>query len=390
MPLFVITTIMNQKDTRYQTFNRKPVDYLKQPMFFGESLNVARYDQQTFPIFEKLIEKQLSFFWRPEEYDVSKDRIDFNEKLLPHEQHIFISNLLYQTLLDSVQGRSPSMAFQSIASVPELDTWIQTWTFSETIHSRSYTHILRNIFSDPSVHFESIIQTPEIMERAESVGKHLDKLIHFNACLHSGQSWPTEGAKRHFDKEHRKALLKALVSNNMLEAVRFYVSFCCTFAFAERELMEGNAKIVKSISRDEALHLVGTQYMINDLIRNPPDELWAEIVSDVEFMNELQEVTYEAVDQEKSWAKYLFKDGSMIGLNYQILEQYVDYIATQKCRAIGFEPKIVQLVNPVPWINSWLSTDAVQVAPQETEISSYLTGQIDSAVSTDDLGGLEL
>ena len=240
---------MKPTNTLYQTFNREPVDYLKQPMFFGESLNVARYDQQTHPIFEKLIEKQLSFFWRPEETDLTKDRIDFNEKLLPHEQHIFISNLLYQTLLDSIQGRSPSIAFQSLASIPELDTWIQTWTFSETIHSRSYTHILRNIFTDPSVHFDSIVLTPEIMQRAESVGKYLDALIHYNACLHSNQQWPTGGAKRFFDIGHRKALLRALVSNNMLEAVRFYVSFCCTFAFAERELMEGNAKVVKLIAR---------------------------------------------------------------------------------------------------------------------------------------------
>ena len=381
---------MKHTNTLYQTFNREPVDYLKQPMFFGESLNVARYDQQTHPIFEKLIEKQLSFFWRPEETDLTKDRIDFNEKLLPHEQHIFISNLLYQTLLDSIQGRSPSIAFQSLASIPELDTWIQTWTFSETIHSRSYTHILRNIFTDPSVHFDSIVLTPEIMQRAESVGKYLDALIHYNACLHSNQQWPTGGAKRFFDIGHRKALLRALVSNNMLEAVRFYVSFCCTFAFAERELMEGNAKVVKLIARDEALHLVGTQYMINDLIKNPPDELWAEVVNDEGFMQELRSITAEVVQQEKDWGKYLFKDGTMIGLNYNIIEQYIDYIATQKCRAIGFEPPVVQNINPVPWMNSWLSSDNVQVAPQETEITSYLVGQIDSSVSQTDLDDFDL
>ena len=381
---------MKPTNTLYQTFNREPVDYLKQPMFFGESLNVARYDQQTHPVFEKLIEKQLSFFWRPEETDLTKDRIDFNEKLLPHEQHIFISNLLYQTLLDSIQGRSPSIAFQSLASIPELDTWIQTWTFSETIHSRSYTHILRNIFTDPSVHFDNIVLTPEIMQRAESVGKYLDALIHYNACLHSNQQWPTGGAKRFFDIGHRKALLRALVSNNMLEAVRLYVSFCCTFAFAERELMEGNAKVVKLIARDEALHLVGTQYMINDLIKNPPDELWAEVVNDEGFMQELRSITAEVVQQEKDWGKYLFKDGTMIGLNYNIIEQYIDYIATQKCRAIGFEPPVVQNINPVPWMNSWLSSDNVQVAPQETEITSYLVGQIDSAVSQTDLDDFDL
>ena len=233
----------------YKSFNPEPINYLNQPMFFGDSLNVARYDQQTHNIFEKLIEKQLSFFWRPEEVDVSKDRIDFAEKLLPHEQHIFIKNLQYQTLLDSVQGRCPSIAFQPLASLPEVDTWIQTWTFSETIHSRSYTHILRNIVSDPAALFDEIVLTPEIMARAEAVGRHYDELIRMNGVLLSGMKFPTEGAKRYFDIQHRKAFLRALVATNSLEPIRFYISFCCTFSFAERELMEGNAKIVKLIAR---------------------------------------------------------------------------------------------------------------------------------------------
>ena len=374
----------------YKSFNPEPINYLNQPMFFGDSLNVARYDQQTHNIFEKLIEKQLSFFWRPEEVDVSKDRIDFAEKLLPHEQHIFIKNLQYQTLLDSVQGRCPSIAFQPLASLPEVDTWIQTWTFSETIHSRSYTHILRNIVSDPAALFDEIVLTPEIMARAEAVGRHYDELIRMNGVLLSGMKFPTEGAKRYFDIQHRKAFLRALVATNSLEAIRFYISFCCTFSFAERELMEGNAKIVKLIARDEALHLVGTQYMINQHLYSPPDELWMEVVNDLDFIAELRQIYLDTEDQEKEWGKYLFKDGTMIGLNSAILDQFVDYTSTKRMRAIGFTPRNPTTTNPVPWIDSWLSSDSVQVAPQETEISSYLVGQIDSSVSQEDLNDIEL
>ncbi|OUR67274.1 ribonucleotide-diphosphate reductase subunit beta, partial [Marinomonas sp. 42_23_T18] len=250
----------------YSTFNRKRFDSMKEPMFFGENVNVARYDQQKHPIFEKLIEKQLSFFWRPEEVDLSSDRKDF-QRLEEHEKHIFLSNLKYQTLLDSVQGRSPNVALLPIVSIPELETWIETWSFSETIHSRSYTHIIRNIVNDPSVVFDDITVNTEITKRAESVSKWYDDLILlvglYNTLGMGTHHVPGKGDVKVTMRTLKKALYLTMVSVNVLEAIRFYVSFACSFAFAERTLMEGNAKIIKLIARDEALHLTGTQHILN-------------------------------------------------------------------------------------------------------------------------------
>ena len=249
----------------YSIFNQEINDTLKEPMFFGDSVNVARFDQQKFEMFEKLTEKQLSFFWRPEEIDVSKDKIDFG-KLLPNEKHIFISNLQYQILLDSVQGRSPNIAFLPIVSLPELENWVETWAFSETIHSRSYTHIIRAIVNEPGAVFDEIMKTEEIIQRATSVSKHYDKLIkHTQAYLLNGEGeQQIDGKIITINMYSLKRLLYlTLMSVNILEAIRFYVSFACSFAFAERKVMEGNAKIIKLIARDEALHLTGTQHMLN-------------------------------------------------------------------------------------------------------------------------------
>lgn len=235
----------------YSTFNTNKNDQMKEFMFFGQNVNVSRYDQQKFPIFEKLIEKQLSFFWRPEEIDVSRDRIDFMS-LPDHEKHIFLSNLKYQTLLDSIQGRGPNACLLSIASIPELETWIETWAFSETIHSRSYTHIIRNIVNDPSVVFDDIVDNKHILARAGEVTKYYDDLMNLT------QLWQQFGEGTHLLngrkvvvklRDLKKKLYICLHSINALEAIRFYVSFACSFAFAERKLMEGNAKIIKMIAR---------------------------------------------------------------------------------------------------------------------------------------------
>ncbi|CAH1576152.1 class Ia ribonucleoside-diphosphate reductase subunit beta [Vibrio rotiferianus] len=375
----------------YSTFNQNKNDQLKEPMFLGQSVNVARYDQQKFEIFEKLIEKQLSFFWRPEEVDVSSDRIDYN-KLPDHEKHIFISNLKYQTLLDSIQGRSPNVALLPLVSLPELETWIETWSFSETIHSRSYTHIIRNIVNDPSVVFDDIVENEHILKRAKDIAHYYDDLIQATNDYH-----------RYGEGEHvlngetvtvslydlKKKLYVCLMSVNALEAIRFYVSFACSFAFAERELMEGNAKIIKLIARDEALHLNGTQHMIN-LLRNGQDDFSFMQIAE-EAKQECFDLFKEAAEQEKEWAEYLFKDGSMIGLNKDILSQYVEYITNIRMQAVGLPAAYPEATsNPIPWINAWLSSDNVQVAPQEAEISSYLVGQIDNEVSADDFEGFEL
>ncbi|EAR55722.1 ribonucleotide-diphosphate reductase beta subunit [Photobacterium sp. SKA34] len=375
----------------YSTFCQTRNDQLKEPMFFGQSVNVARYDQQKFEIFEKLIEKQLSFFWRPEEVDVSGDRINYNN-LPDHEKHIFISNLKYQTLLDSIQGRSPNVALLPIVSLPELETWIETWSFSETIHSRSYTHIIRNIVNNPSVVFDDIVENEHIVKRAGDISKYYDDLItvtndynRFGEGNHSANGIPFTVSLR----ELKKKLYLCLMSVNALEAIRFYVSFACSFAFAERELMEGNAKIIKLIARDEALHLTGTQHILNLLRNGHDDPEMVEIATECE--QDCFDLFKAAAEQEKEWADYLFKDGSMIGLNKQILCQYVEYITNLRMVAVGLRPAYEGATqNPIPWINSWLSSDNVQVAPQEAEISSYLVGQIDNDVSADDLGDFEL
>jgi ribonucleoside-diphosphate reductase beta chain len=375
---------------KYTTFNQKNNNPLLEPMFFGNPVNVARYDQQKHPIFEKLIEKQISFFWRPEEVDVSKDRVDF-QKLSDSEKHIFISNLKYQTLLDSIQGRSPNIAFLPILSLPELETWVETWSFFETIHSRSYTHILRNLFGDPSSIFNDIVENEEIKKRAADISKYYDDLIF------ATQLWQTLGEGHHTVngethnitlRELKKKLFLCMNSVNALEAIRFYVSFACTFAFAERELMEGNSKIIRLIARDENLHLTSTQHILNIWAKGKDDPEMAEIAE--ECKEQATEIFLNAVRQEKEWAGYLFQQGSMIGLNKEILCQYVEFIANHRMSAIGLGQPFTVKSNPLPWMNNYLNSDNVQVAPQESEISSYLVGQIDSEVNAEDFGDFDL
>lgn len=375
---------------KYTTFSQLKNNPLTEPMFFGNPVNVARYDQQKHHIFEKLIEKQISFFWRPEEVDVSKDRVDF-QKLSDSEKHIFISNLKYQTLLDSIQGRSPNIAFLPIISIPELETWVETWSFFETIHSRSYTHILRNLFGDPSSIFEDIVENEEIKKRAADISQYYDDLIF------ATQLWQTLGEGIHVVagvshkitmRELKKKLYLCMNSVNALEAIRFYVSFACTFAFAERELMEGNSKIIRLIARDENLHLTSTQHILNLWAKGKDDPEMAEIAE--ECKEEATNIFLNAVEQEKEWAAFLFQHGSMIGLNKEILCQYVEFIANHRMSAIGLGQPFDVKSNPLPWMNNYLSSDNVQVAPQESEISSYLVGQIDSEVNADDFGDFDL
>ncbi|OTQ36879.1 class Ia ribonucleoside-diphosphate reductase subunit beta [Gilliamella apis] len=374
----------------YSTFSHIHNDQLKEPMFLGQPVNVARYDQQKYEMFEKLIEKQLSFFWRPEEVDVSQDRIDY-AALPEHEKHIFISNLKYQTLLDSIQGRSPNVALLPLISIPELETWVETWSFSETIHSRSYTHIIRNIVNDPSVVFDDIVTNKEIQKRAGDIAGYYDELISYASyynLLGEGKHTVNNRTITIDLRELKRRLYLCLMSVNALEAIRFYVSFACSFAFAERELMEGNAKIIKLIARDEALHLTGTQFMINTLRSGEDDPEMAEIAKECE--QDCYDLFLQAANQEKEWAEYLFEGGSMIGLNKDILCQYVEYITNIRMQAVGLKLPFEVKSNPIPWINNWLVSDNVQVAPQEAEMSSYLVGQIDSEISEDDLSDFTL
>jgi ribonucleoside-diphosphate reductase beta chain len=382
--------VIKEKKMSYTTFNQNSNNALLEPMFLGNSVNVSRYDQQRFVAFEKLIEKQLSFFWRPEEVDVSKDRSDW-QSLTDSEKHIFISNLKYQTLLDSMAARSVNAVFLPLVSLPEVETWVETWAFSETIHSRSYTHILRNLFSDPGEVFDDIVVNPAILKRANSIAKYFDSVIITTQLLQSqGEgSYEVDGAIIEVStRKLKERLYLAVCSVNALEAIRFYVSFACSFAFAERELLEGNAKIIKLIARDEALHLTGTQHILNNWIsgRDDPE---MKIVAE-ELKEQGLQIFLDVVEQEKEWAQYLFKDGSMIGLNAAILNQYIEYISNQRLTAIGFDAPFDIKSNPLPWMNAYLVSDNVQVAPQETEISSYLVGQVDSSVSSDDFDGFDL
>lgn len=367
----------------YTTFSKENNNQLKEPMFFGQPVNVARFDQQKYPIFEKLVERQLSFFWQPQEIDLSKDRHDYS-LLSDAEKHIFISNLKYQILLDSVQGRSPNTVFLPIVSIPELESWIEVWSSFEVIHSRSYTHIIRNIVNDPSLIFDDIMDNKHIMKRAESVTKYYDEL--YNAVQQYQVLGLWSGVTL---RELKKKLYLCMMAVNVLEAVRFYVSFACSFGFAETKRMEGNAKIIGLISRDEALHMSGTQNILKILASGAEGEEFWSIAE--ECKEESIEIFKDAAEQEKEWAKYLFKDGSMMGLNEKILVQYIEYVTNSRMRTLGLEELFPNAkTNPIPWINKRLSSDTVQVAPQESEITSYLVGQIDSDLSNNDFNEFEL
>ena len=354
-----------------------PKSHLDRTCFFDDSVDVARYDKVKYPAFEKLTEKQMSFFWRPEEVELSKDSKDF-KGLTDHEKHIFTANLKRQILLDSVQGRAPSLAFLPICSLPELETWIQTWTFFETIHSRSYTHIIRNVYSDPSRVFDEMLELQEIVDCANDISKYYDKLITAN-----NQIALFKHDKKHM-YDHKKDLWMCLNAVNALEGVRFYVSFACSWNFAELKKMEGNAKIIKFIARDENVHLASTQQLIKILPKE--DEDFARIQE--ETREDCIEMFHSVVEQEKEWAKYLFKDGSMIGLNEQLLCDYVDHIAAKRMGAIGLNGKPGS--NPLPWTQKWIAGSDVQVAPQETEITSYIVGAVKQDVTNDTFKGFSL
>ena len=349
---------------------------------------IQRYDTLKYKQFDQLTDKQLGFFWRPEEVDIYQDAKDF-KALTAHEQHIFTSNLKRQILLDSVQGRAPAESFGSIVSLPELENWIITWTFSETIHSRSYTHIIRNVYSNPSKVFDELMDIEEIVDCADSISDYYDQLIkmagYYN-LLGEGRH-AINGDIVVVDKyEMKKLLYLTLMSVNILEGVRFYVSFACSWAFAELKKMEGNAKIIKLIARDENLHLASTQMMLKLLRKEDPD--FEKIAKETE--EACIQMFVEAVDQEKAWADYLFKDGSMIGLNSELLSQYIEYIATRRMTNVKLQSPYNAKSNPLPWTQKWISGAEVQVAPQETEITSYVQGGTKQDVAADTFKGFSL
>lgn len=355
------------------TFEKNTKSHLSKTMFFDEPVDIARYDTLKYPWIDNLTQKQIGFFWQPEEVDLSRDGKEFKQ-LTPNEKKIFTSNLKRQILLDSVQGRAPSLAFLPICSLPELETWIQTWTFFEIIHSKSYTHIIRNVYPNPSVVFDEMLDIKEIIDCSRDISKYYDELMRLNS-----KPGP-------ITMKHKKALWMCLNAVNALEGVRFYVSFACSWAFAELLKMEGNAKIIKFIARDENLHLAVTQKLLKQLPLDDPDFI---TIRD-ECRDECAAMFISVVDQEKKWAEYLFEDGSMIGLNCPILCDYIEFIANKRMAAIGIDSPYKNRANPLPWTQKWISGHNVRVAPQETTISSYTDGGVKMDVDISSISELSL
>ena len=373
-------------------FNTEQVNTKKQPMFFGKPLGVQRYDSYKYPIFDKLTTQQLGYFWRPEEVSLQKDRGDY-QTLRPEQKHIYTSNLKYQIMLDSIQGRGPGMAFIPYCSLPELEACMEVWGFMEMIHSRSYTYIIKNVYADPSEVFDKIVTDERILERAASVTEGYDNFIQGAHQYDNSMMWElaTEGhyAGSIERRELKRKLYRAVANVNILEGIRFYVSFACSFAFGELKLMEGSAKIISLIARDENQHLAITQNILNKWKQGDDPEM-------KQIMKEEEEWTYKAFDravnEEKRWADYLFKDGSMIGLNDKLLQQYVEWIANRRLVSIGLKRQydIAANANPLPWTQHWISSKGLQVAPQETEVESYVVGGIKQDVKKDTFSGFKL
>ena len=385
-------TVVQSKVDSMTVFNEEHVDTKKQPMFFGKPLGIQRYDSYKYPVFEKLTTQMLGYFWRPEEVSLQKDRGDY-QSLSPEQKHIFTSNLKYQVLLDSVQGRGPGMAFQPYCSLPELEGAMGVWEFMEMIHSRSYTYIIKNVYSDPAEVVDTILDDKKILDRAKSVTEAYDDFLNY------AQEWGTSNMWKEGHREsstaawERKALkrklYRAVANVNILEGIRFYVSFACSFAFGELKLMEGSAKIISLIARDENQHLALTQNILRNWKKGDDPDM-------VQIMKEEEEWTYKmfdkCVNEEKRWADYLFKNGSMIGLNDKLLQQYVEWIANRRLKTIGLKPvyDIAAKHNPLPWTQHWISSKGLQVAPQETEVESYVVGGIKQDVKKDTFSGFKL
>ena len=373
-------------------FNRNRVNTLNQPMFFGQPLGVQRYDIFKYPVFDKLTNQMLGYFWRPEEVSLQKDRGDYQELTDP-QKHIFTSNLKYQILLDSVQGRGPGMAFAPYVALPELEGAMKVWEFMETIHSRSYTYIIKNVYPNPSEVFDTILDDERIIARAQSVTKAYDEFINYAQEYGQSTAW-TDGMRDHPNtewtvKDLKRSLYRAVMNVNILEGIRFYVSFACSFAFGELKKMEGSAKIISLIARDENQHLVLTQQIISNWMKGDDPEM--KIIAEEDKEN-VKEMFINAVDEEKDWANYLFQTGTMIGLNDKLLNQYVEWIANKRMKAVGIDPvyDIPLRNNPLPWTEHWISSKGMQVAPQETEVESYVVGGIKQDMKKNKFTGFKL
>ena len=388
----LVTAVQSNEVTGMTVFNTNAVDTTKGQMFFGPPLGVQRYDKFKYPIFDKLTQTQLGFFWRPEEVSLQKDRADY-QTLNKAQKHIFTSNLKYQILLDSVQGRAPGMAFAPYVSLPELEGCMNIWQTMEMVHSRSYTHIIKNVYADPSEVFDTILQDDKILARAKSVTKAYDEFLNFAQEWGNSNQWRKDSqgspSVEWTRKELKRSLYRAIANVYILEGIRFYISFACSFAFGELKLLEGSAKIISLIARDESQHTTVTQNIMNKWKEGDNPDF-------IDIIKEEEENVYQmfknCVEEEKEWAEYLFKDGSIIGLNDKLLQNYVEWTANKRLKSIGlkaiFDAPLAN--NPLPWTAHWLSSKGLQVAPQETEVESYMIGSIKQDVKKDTFAGFQL
>ena len=388
------TVTVAKSDIKGMTvFNKNDVDSTKSFMFFGPPLGIQRYDVNKFPVFNKLTQEQLGAFWRPEAYPLAHDRSDYH-KLAPEQKHIFTSNLKYQIMLDSVQGRGPGLAFLPHCSLPELESSMIAWQFFEMIHSYSYTYIIKNVYANPSDVFDKIITDEKILERANSVTESYDDYLQSSQSYSSSNLWKFNQEGVELGKtelyELKRKLYRAMANVNILEGIRFYVSFSCSFAFGELHLMEGSAKIISKIALDERLHLFLTQNILTKWKNGSDDPDMKQIAKEEEPY--VYAMFKKAVNEEKKWAQYLFKDGSMIGLNDKLLFNYVEWIANRRMKAIGLKPlyDIAANNNPLPWTEDWLNSKNVQNPPQEEALESYIIGGINQDINPNSFSGFKL
>ena len=357
----------------------KQTNYLKRKMFLDPEgpVSVQRFEEVKYPKLQKYEELARGFFWVPEEISLTKDKIDHKEAS-EAVKHIFTSNLLRQTALDSIQGRAPFQVFGPVCSIPELEALSLTWSFFETsIHSKSYSHIIRNVYGVPKDEFNKIHDTKEIAAMASHVGKYYEDLHVLNIRKELGEDVSLY--------EHKKAIWLALHASYALEALRFMVSFATSLAMVENKIYIGNGNIISLILQDELLHTEWTAWLINNVTKDDPDFLPIE----QECEQEVYQIYMDVIREEKEWADYLFQKGVVIGLNSQILKDFLDYTAFTKLKDIGIKyledhPKS----SPIPWFNKHVNINKKQTALQENESTNYVIGVMSDAVEHDDLPDL--
>jgi ribonucleoside-diphosphate reductase beta chain len=363
-----------------QQYNLKTkTDYLQRKMFLDPAgpVTIQRFEEVKYNKLVKFEQEARGFFWVPEEISLTKDAQDFKDAS-DTVKHIFTSNLLRQTALDSLQGRGPSQIFTPVVGIPELEALVYNWTFFETnIHSRSYSHIIRNVYNVPKDVFNTIHDTQEIVDMASSVGRYYDDLHQINCAKESGQPVAEE--------EHIKAIYLALHASYALEAFRFMVSFATSLAMVENKIFIGNGNIIGLILQDEILHKDWTAWLINQVVKEDPRFAAAK----AECEAEVYQMYLDVIREEKSWAEYLFNKGPVIGLNAQILKDFVDFTAVNALKEIGIKyqspaPKST----PIPWFNKHVDTSKKQTALQENESTNYVIGVMSDALDYDELPNL--